>query len=408
MIRTAALVLACLALAVSAARAQAPLVPLPADVTVEAVGADVPPELACFAGVWAGDAWDGVRPHVLVVERVVADGRVVVVYAVGESAEWNVTPRHFRTTGRIEHGVLGLVLRDARVQYRLDAGRLRGRFTSSAGTRHISLSPATLAEVAATPAVASAAVPPSETVRIPTAESPLTLEATLYRPAGEGPFPVVVFNHGSTGDVPTAVKLTLKPARQARFFMERGFAVLAPMRRGRGASDGDYGEAYGCETAGLSNGLGRAIQDLDAVLAWLGTQAWADPGRLLMAGISRGGILSAVYAGERPRKVRGVVNFAGGWTGDQCDLLNRASFNMARFGEAGRATPTPMLWLYGDGDPFYTAASIRSYYDAFTAAGGRGALHVYRGEGHGIAKRTELWGATADAFLAGAGLMPGR
>jgi hypothetical protein len=57
-----------------------PAGPLPADLTVEAPGPDVPPELAKFAGVWGNGAWDGVLAHVLVVEqghgREVVEGRV--------------------------------------------------------------------------------------------------------------------------------------------------------------------------------------------------------------------------------------------------------------------------------------------------------------------------------------------
>src|SRR5881409_1397288 len=105
MTRVAAL-LACLALAASAAHAQAPLVPLPPDVAVTAPGGDVPPAIARFSGVWGPGAWDGELPHVLVVERVDADGNAAVVYAVGESAAWKVKAGATRVTDRIEDGVL--------------------------------------------------------------------------------------------------------------------------------------------------------------------------------------------------------------------------------------------------------------------------------------------------------------
>lgn len=61
----------------------------------------------------------------------------------------------------------------------------------------------------------------------------LTLEATLYRPARLGALQPRLDRRGN-GRAP----VTLRPGRQAQFFVERGFAVLAPMRRGRGASDG--------------------------------------------------------------------------------------------------------------------------------------------------------------------------
>jgi dienelactone hydrolase len=411
MVRAAAL-LAWLTLAASAAHAQAPVVPLPADVAVTPPGADVPPAVARFSGVWARGAWYGELPHVLVVERLEADGRAAVIYAVGESSTLYVKPAATRVTGRVEDGVLSFWLRDGivTVEYRFDGEQLRGRYRSSYSTASVTLSRATLAEAARIPALVART--PRQTVRIPVTDTGpfgsrrITLEATVYRPTGDGPFPVVVFNHGSTGGNAAIVKTTRPAATQARFFIQRGFAVVAPMRRGRGASDGDYGESYGCASASLSSGLARAVEDIDGVLAWLETQPWADPGRLLMAGISRGGFLSVVYAGERPQRVKGVVNFVGGWTGEQCD--RHGGFNAASFGAAGRAARVPMLWLYGDLDHYYGPAAIRSYHDAFVAAGGRGALHIYPRHGHDVANHAGLWETAADAYLSGLGLTPAR
>src|SRR5262249_45726619 len=150
------------------------------------------------------------------------------------------------------------------------------------------------------------------TVRIPMTESGpgskrITLEATLYRPVGDGPHAVLLFNHGSTGGGNVALSTTMRPSRQAQFFVERGFAVLAPMRRGRGASDGAHAEYEGtCNQDVLGAGLARAIEDVDAAMAYLREQAWADPERVLIAGQSRGGMLSVAYAAERPVAVRGV------------------------------------------------------------------------------------------------------
>jgi hypothetical protein len=128
MVRAAAL-LAWLTLAASAAHAQAPVVPLPADVAVTPPGADVPPAAARFSGVWAHGAWYGELPHVLVVERLEADGRAAVIYAVGESSDLYVKPAATRVTGRVEDGVLSFWLRDGTVavEYRLDGEQLHGR-----------------------------------------------------------------------------------------------------------------------------------------------------------------------------------------------------------------------------------------------------------------------------------------
>ena len=53
-----------------AGHAQPAFIPMPADLKVEPPAADVPATVARFAGAWAHGAWDGVLPHVLVVEAV--------------------------------------------------------------------------------------------------------------------------------------------------------------------------------------------------------------------------------------------------------------------------------------------------------------------------------------------------
>lgn len=298
-----------------------PAVPLPADVTVEAPGPDVSPELAKFASVWGNGAWDGLLAHVLVVEQVRPDGQAPVVYAYGDAPDWNVTRGHARVTARVEGGALTFDLRGGRVrvQYRFEGESLRGTYTIGDRVSTVTLVRTTVADLAKTPAppgqVAAGGV---ETVRIPLTESGffgrkrvLTLEGTLYRPTAEGPRPVLIFNHGSTGPGAIPPTLTQRYSRQAAFFVERGFALLVPMRRGRGASEGSYAEGYGCEGHILSAGIARAVEDLDAVIAWVRQQPWADAQRIMMGGISRGGILSVVYAAERPGAVRGVINFVG-------------------------------------------------------------------------------------------------
>lgn len=392
-------------------------VPLPAEITVEDPEPGVPPEMARFAGVWGMGAWDGVLPHVLVVEHVRPDGAARVVYAWGDAPDGNIRGGHSRVTGRVKDGVLGLTLRGGRaqVEYRAEGGSLGGTYTIDGRVARVVLLRTTLTEVLKTPApprpVASSRV---ETVRIPMTETgffgrrrTLTLEGTLYRPSGRGPHPVLVFNHGSTGPGVIPATLTLRHERQAAFFAERGFAVIVPMRRGRGASDGSYAEeqAPGCESRVLNPGLARAVEDLDAVMAWVRQQPWGSTARVMMGGQSRGGILSIVYAAERPDAVRGVINFAGGWTGDGCDGLN--NFNEQTFYRAGRRTRIPTLWLYAEEDRYYKPGSIRTYHQAFVRAGGEATLHLvpaFGSDGHYLVNQVSLWQRSVDEFLERLGL----
>jgi dienelactone hydrolase len=405
---SAVCVAAALSHALSAAGfAQTPTIPLPSDLRIDTPAADVPANVSRFAGAWAHGAWDGVLPHVLVVETVDGTGRAQVVYALGDFDEAGVTRGYRRVTGRIVGDLLTFDLGErTSVIYHIAGPSLRGTYTSSRRRYTVTLTRVALAEVMAVPARVSGVVA-STTVRIPVTEarpgSPrATLEATLYRPAGDGPHPVLLFNHGSTGGGNVAPSTTLRPTRQAPFFVERGFAVLAPMRRGRGASDGAHQEYEGtCDPDVLGAGLARAIEDVDATMAYLRVQPWADPGRVLLAGQSRGGILSVAYAAERSGTVRGVINFAGGWTSERCDEGGRG-FNQETFAAAGGRTRIPMLWLYAEEDRYYSASWIRRYHEAFARTGGVATLHLFPafgGDGHRLVDRVELWKAAADEFL---------
>ena len=51
----------------------------------------MPAAAAVFSGVWAGGAWDGVLPHVLIVEQVSATGRAAVISGWGDAPDWQMT-----------------------------------------------------------------------------------------------------------------------------------------------------------------------------------------------------------------------------------------------------------------------------------------------------------------------------
>lgn len=252
-----------------------------------------------------------------------------------------------------------------------------------------------------------------ELSRIPTpwAENgkPLTLELVSYRPLGKGPFPTLIFNHGSTGagNRPAWFTLTWTSPEVAQYFTDKGWQVLMPQRRGRGKSDGLYDEGferdrsrYACAAELSLPGMDRAVADLDAVLAHVKTRPDVDNSRLLIGGVSRGGILSVVYAGTRPGDFEGVVNFVGGWLGEAC--ADAARVNTVLF-QRGAAFKKPQLWLYGEQDPYYSLAHSRKNLEAFVAAGGNASFVSYAPppgrDGHSIYGSPALWTGDLDGYL---------
>lgn len=233
--------------------------------------------------------------------------------------------------------------------------------------------------------------------------APLKLQVTVNRPDGPGPFPLLVFNHGSTG-VPIswgAAKQRLSALPVWQFFVERGYAVVEAMRRGRGGSEGEYAEGivdgqYVCERGASDQGIARAIEDIHSTVTHFREQPWVDRHKVIVGGISRGGILSVAYAGRHPDEVLGVVNFVGGWLADICSLA--AEINSATFAAAGASFKRPTLWIYGELDGFYLIAHSQANFDAFRHAGGNGELLVFKG-GHWVSNRVNEWGPAVETYL---------
>jgi len=198
----------------------------------------------------------------------------------------------------------------------------------------------------------------------------LELETTIYKPQGAGPFPLVVINHGkSYGDPRFQNRWRHGPV--ARFFLQRGYAVILPMRQGFSKSTGTY-IGGGCNIE--SNGRVQA-EDVRAVLDWAGSQSWADKSNILMMGQSHGGWTTLAFGTLAYPGVKALVNFAGGLRQESCagweGALGRAA------GNYGQETKLPSLWFYGDNDSFFAPYTFKPMHEKYTAAGGKAQLVAF-------------------------------
>lgn len=143
----------------------------------------------------------------------------------------------------------------------------------------------------------------------------LKLPGWLYTPKGEGPFPAVLWNHGSE-------KNPIAHPELARFYSEHGYAFFVPVRRGHGHAPGDYivdRQKKLFETEKDSDVVRRKIvelhdiynEDVAAAVEWLKKQPKIDNHRLIVSGVSYGGI-QTLLAAEKGLGVRGFVPFAPG------------------------------------------------------------------------------------------------
>jgi dienelactone hydrolase len=221
-----------------------------------------------------------------------------------------------------------------------------------------------------------------------------TLRGFVYRPAGNGPFPAVVFNHGSE-ELPGT-----KPG-QGIFYVKNGFVLFVPHRRGQGES-WDAGRSIGMEDVagqGFVDALVAQSDDVMAAVAYVGALPFVDPKRVAVAGCSLGGIES-LFAAERGTGLVAAVDFAGAaitWAGNPA-LQERMKL-------AARNAKVPVLLLQAEND--FDTAPTRVLAEELKKAGKPGRGHVYpphgktHADGHGFCAggQSPGWGDEVLAFL---------
>ena len=144
-----------------------------------------------------------------------------------------------------------------------------------------------------------------ELVRYPTFdtvdERPREIPAWVYKPAGAGPFPVIVSIHGGPEG-------QARPSFSATYQMwldKLGVAVIQPNVRGSAG----YGKSY----LGLDNGFKRegSVKDIGALLDWIETQPDLDADRVAVFGGSYGGYMVLASAVHYSDKLKAAVDVVG-------------------------------------------------------------------------------------------------
>src|SRR5271166_2746631 len=136
------------------------------------------------------------------------------------------------------------------------------------------------------------------------------LHGFLWKPEGDGPFPAIVWNHGSE-------KLPGSQPALASFYTAHSYVFFVPHRRGQGRSPGDWiqdqvAQAPPGERARRMVELQQAeVDDVVAALNYLRSRPFVDSARIAVSGCSYGGI-ETLLTGERDLGVKALVPFAPG------------------------------------------------------------------------------------------------
>jgi dienelactone hydrolase len=193
----------------------------------------------------------------------------------------------------------------------------------------------------------------------------LTLRGLLWRPHGRGPFPAVLFNHGSghaTGADASGRHDQRHPDILGPVFAKHGYVLLYLFRRGDGLSRGQgvpagdrMDSAFVAHGQDARNELQLRLLETDelsdalAGLAFLRTRPEVDPRRVAVCGVSFGGSLTVLVA-ERDSALRAVVVFAAaGYSWDRSPPLR------ARLTAAVGRIAVPAFFIHAAND--YSVAS---------------------------------------------------
>ena len=245
------------------------------------------------------------------------------------------------------------------------------------------------------------------TIRAP-GPNVVLLETVVYRPVGNGPFPLVTINHGKPrrGTLP---ERSMHPdyIAAAKWFVDRGFVVAVPMRRGYGASQGSLGDFAGnCEDRDYFESARLTAIDIEGVIAYMQRQSFVDPRNVVVLGHSWGGLGALGVAFDGTPGVTGIINFAAGGSsvapGQICGGEDRLIADFRRLGSGGHI---PEIWLYAENDHYFAPPLAHAMYEAYRAVARAPITFVdlpaFNEDGHFTIMRgdTAIWGPAVAKFL---------
>jgi len=239
----------------------------------------------------------------------------------------------------------------------------------------------------------------------------LTLKGLLWRPAGHGTFPTVIFCHGSYGGDDTIHDPVHDASLLGAMFARKGYIFLSLFRRGIGLSQGQ-GTAIGETMYNAFKQKGQEernkvqlqqletdqLQDMISGLVFLKKRQDVDTSRMAVAGHSFGGSLALLLAEHEPGLKAVVVFAAAGYSWDRSPRLRE------RLISAIKNITAPVMMIHAQNDystnPGYSLGSVLN---------GLNKPHLLKiypkfgnsvNEGHGLVfLSTETWEEDVFKFL---------
>jgi dienelactone hydrolase len=249
--------------------------------------------------------------------------------------------------------------------------------------------------------------------------STIPMLAYVVRPVGDGPFPLVVMNHGVALDPKERSYFPIIEFRDAAlWFAKQGYVVVAPIRPGYGATAIEIPERglFGLFFSGVGDcsdanfrDAGLAIASLSMwVIDYMTTQRFIRRDDVVVVGQSGGGWGAIALASQNPKSVRAMIGFEAGRGGHLNGIPNN---NCApdqlvdAAAQFGRTARIPMLWLYTRNDSYFGPELSMRLASAFRTAGGNVEYHLlpdFGEDGHFFIDSPDavpIWAPLVSEFL---------
>ncbi|HSE06079.1 MAG TPA: dienelactone hydrolase family protein [Methylomirabilota bacterium] len=213
-----------------------------------------------------------------------------------------------------------------------------------------------------------AALTGHQIVRFPnvTPGAPASIEGTLVRPTGPGPFPAVVQLHGCAG-------VEAQSFRWARWLAERGYVTLVVDSFGPRGIPGD------CRSGPDDPAITARFDDAFGALRYLQSLAYVRGDRVAAIGWSQGGVyaMAAINGPSLERaRGRGVALPAPGFAA-AVGIYPGGCFSLVR-----EQVVRPLLVLIGEADDWTPAAKCREMVEAMRGRGADATIVAYPGAYH--------------------------
>ena len=194
---------------------------------------------------------------------------------------------------------------------------------------------------------------------VPSPDPDVAAHAVLFRPAGEGPFPLALIAHASTQNAMRRAQMPQPEYRAlAAWLVARGYAVLVPERPGHGATGGKYLEDQGgCDDANYSRAGYATADSIKAALNYLRDESFIRSDGAVILGHSAGAWGALALAGEDPKAVAAIIAFApgrGGHANDQPNQVCAPRTLISSAGEFGEDAKVPVTWLVATNDSYFS------------------------------------------------------